>query len=169
MSGRGVSGIGDATGGGIGVGAFVEDGRRGLICKKGVGALLCRDAPCVGESICEGFFLSGVVMGLRISWTMGSSLTELNPPSSARCVVIASVVQAVGSSSCSVLNRDWATKTCLSLITHTPFLRKSLRRFRMSAGIQLLKISVVNPVKSSWNTSQRSLSLRSVVLYSTVL
>ena len=99
LSGRGVSGIGDATGGGIGVGAFIEGGRRGGICKKKVGALLHRNALCIGESICEGFFLSGVVMGLRISWTMGSSLTELNPPSSARCVVIASVVQVVGSSS----------------------------------------------------------------------
>ena len=74
--------------------------------KKGVGALLHRDAPYTGESIYEGFFLSGIVMGLRISWTLGSSLTELNPPPSARCVVTASVVQAVGFSSCSVLNRD---------------------------------------------------------------
>ena len=106
LSGRGVSGIGDANGGGIGIGAFIEGGWCGGICKKGVGALLRRDAPCIGESICEGFFLSGVVMGLRISWTMGSSLTKLNPLLSARCVVIASVVQAVGSSSCSVLNKD---------------------------------------------------------------
>jgi hypothetical protein len=83
---------------------------------------------------------------------MGSSLTELNPPLSVRCTVTASVVQAASSSSCSILNRDLATRICLSLISQTPFLHKSFQRFQISAEIQLLKISIVNPLKSSWNT-----------------
>ena len=74
---------------------------------------------------------------------------------------ISSLVHSVWFSSRSVLYRDRAIVTRLSFLTHTPWLRRRVRRLWIVIRLQALKTASVKSVKSFLYCSHR-LSFRSL-------